>query len=131
MHVTVPQVIVTHSLALAIAVGVYGWGSMAPASANSEPDPVSQVIVRYSDGAPVKRSDGKPWGAQCVDRRYRERLVPGRALGAGMYVVRLRPPVAPRVASRIARQLSACPGVAWAEAPTVVFAPGAQGGSHA
>jgi hypothetical protein len=60
---------------------------------------------------------------QCVDRKYRERLVAKRALGVGMWVVAVEPPVAPRVAERIARQIDRCPGVAWAEAPRVEFRP--------
>lgn len=131
MLATGSRSVVTLALATALTVGTFVGGFIEPAPAIPEPNPVSQMIVRYTDGAPVKRSDGKPWGVQCVDRRYRERLIPGRALGAGMYVVRLRPAVTPRVAARIARQLSACPGVAWAEAPTVVFSPGAREVSHA
>ena len=109
-------------IAAALVVGALVGGATDP----PEPRPVSKVVVRYSEDAPVKRSDGKPWGVQCVDARYRERLAPGRSLGAGMYIVRLQPPVSHRVALRIARQLDACPGVVWAEPSTVVFGPRAR-----
>lgn len=114
----------TQAVASVLAFSVLTGGPIDLPRATPEPDPISKVIVRYGDGATAERVDGKPWGAQCVDRRYRERLVPGRALGAGMYLIRIKPAVSPVEAKRIIRQLDRCPGVAWAEAPTVQFGPG-------
>jgi len=84
-----------------------------------------EIIVRYGVDAPAQQSEARPWGVQCVDRKYRDRLIATRAIGAGMWVVAIEPSVTPRVAERIARQIDRCPGVAWAEAPTVEFLPSA------
>jgi hypothetical protein len=106
-----------------LVTGLLSSAYATPSQASVE-EPSVEIIVRYGVDAPRPRPDSRPWGAQCVDRKYRDRLIAKRAIGAGMWVVAVDPPVAPRVAERIARQIDRCPGVTWAEAPRLVLRPG-------
>lgn len=111
---------VSHALMGVLAIGMSGSAHATLVQTSSDESRV-QLIVRYGADAPKQRREAPPWGVQCVDRKYRERLVAKRALGVGMWVVVVEPPVAPRVAERIARQIDRCPGVAWAEVPRVEY----------
>lgn len=124
MFVSAIALAVSHALMGVLLIGMSGSAHATLVQAPNDEQRV-QLIVRYGADAPTQRREAPPWGAQCVERKYRERLVAKRALGGGMWVVAVEPPVAPRVAERIARQIDRCPGVAWAEAPRVEFRPSA------
>lgn len=113
---------ITGTLVAAVIAG----GPGEPHEPLRDAGPVAQIIVRLADNAPVDEPGTRPSGARCVDPGNRVRLRVERALGEGMYVVRVRPPVALGTARRIVRQLGTCPGVSWAEAPAVTFLPGAR-----
>lgn len=92
-----------------------------PTSKRLERSEVTQVIVRYEVGAPPATSAGRPWGAQCVARNYRDSLTNGRWIGARMRVVVIDPPVTATVARVIALQMQQCPYIEWAEADVIRF----------
>lgn len=82
---------------------------------------VTQIVVRYQQGAPPVTSEGNPWGAQCVSPEYQAMLEPGPSIGAQMKVVTIDPPLLPVVAELIALEMQQCPYVMWAEADVVRF----------
>lgn len=82
---------------------------------------MTQLIARYELGSPTVTSTGRPWGAQCVNRMYRDNLRLGRGIGAGMRTVRIVPAVTPTVARVIALQFQQCPYIEWAEADVIRF----------
>lgn len=88
----------------------------ATTRATTERLAVDHVIVRYEMGAPPSTDGGAPWGSQCVSSIYSDRLERGRWIGAGMRVIRVNPPLPPKVARAVALQIAQCPYIEWAEA---------------
>jgi len=82
---------------------------------------VSQIVVRYTPGAPPSTNDGSPWGSQCVSQNYAADLERGPSIGAQMKVVMIDPPVLTVVAELIALDMQQCPYIEWAEADVVRF----------
>ena len=89
------------------------------AEASTERSEVSEIVVRYAPQAPASTAGGNAWGTQCVSRPYQHRLLAGRAIGGGMQVVLVEPPVSANVARAIAAQIERCPHIEWAEADVV------------
>lgn len=116
--------VMTHAAMSLIAGGVFAGGPIVPPPDGPDRNTNVEIIVRYDEDAPRQKPEARAWGAQCVDRQYRTRLVAALPLGARMWVVRIEPPVAPRVTKKIVRQLEECAGVEWAEIPEVHFGPG-------
>lgn len=82
---------------------------------------VTQIVVRYQQGAPPAASEGRPWGSQCVSPEHQALLQIGPSIGAQMKVVSIDPPLLPLTAELIALQMQQCPYVEWAEADVVRF----------
>lgn len=82
---------------------------------------VTQIVVRYEQGAPPTTSEGRPWGSQCVSTAHRQKLFVDRGIGARMRVVRIQPPTSAFLARAIAAQIGQCPLIEWAEADTVTL----------
>lgn len=115
---------VTGSLLLLLATGCSPASSSTSAVAGGvslDRVEVSQIVVRYQQGAPPATSEGLPWGTQCVSTEYQADLSPGPSIGAQMKVVSIDPPVLPIVAQLIALEMQQCPYIVWAEADVVRF----------
>jgi hypothetical protein len=84
---------------------------------------VNELIVRYEIGVPAAALNGRPWGAQCVRLKDQKLLQRGRWIGAGMRRIDLNKPVSRIRADRIAREMSQCPYVLWAESNGLTLGP--------
>jgi len=83
---------------------------------------VTSVIIRYEVGAPPATSKNRPWGTQCVRQNDRELIDRrGRWVGAGMRKVILTRAVSQLRAERIARDISLCPYIEFAEPNLPIF----------
>lgn len=112
-------------LAMLLLSSCAAESTTAAAAANTSTIKIDRLIVRYELGAPPATQGGAPWGSQCVSDDYAGRLERGRRLGEGMRVIRVDPPVSPRVGRLIAIQMAQCPYIEWAEADeTRLFVPG-------
>jgi len=114
-----PRAIAVAALAVMVLCG-----HLTTPSAHASSHVTDRLIVRYELGAPPARTNGDPWGAQCVVApRDRSLLVRGRWIGVGMRIVRFRQPIPAQRAQRIAREFAACPYITWAEADVLSWDP--------
>ena len=107
-----PRAIAVAALTLAVLCGHSPAHAVEP---ENLAQPVDAIVVRYLIGAPPSLTDGRPWGAQCADRKDRTLLKPGRWIGAGMRTIRLDRSIRIVRAERIAQDIARCPYIAWAE----------------
>lgn len=115
-----PRTIAVAALVIAMMCGhPAAWAS--PEVRNVQP--VSSIVVRYQIGAPPALADGRPWGAQCVNRADRPLVQRGRWIGVRMRLLKLVTAVDPVRAERIARGMASCPYVEWAEPELIVQVP--------
>lgn len=133
------SVVVFLGLAIAISPSLGGFpvsATTAPAYAHSAESPqgdsenvsitlpkVSEFIVQYGDSTPLWLRNGLPWGAQCLKKKHQDRLRVDRALGSSMWVLRIKPPAGPKVATLILNRMNNCSGVDWAEIALVGLEP--------
>lgn len=126
-------------LAFVISTSLGGFpvsATTAPAYAHSEESPqedsenvsialpkVSELIVQYGGRTPLWERNGLPWGAQCLKKKHQDRLSVDRALGSSMWVLRIKPPAGPKLATLILNRMNNCPGVDWAEIALVGLGP--------
>jgi hypothetical protein len=104
-----------------VFMGLMSYQSALGAQAHESDRAITQLIIRYDAGAPPVNAQGRPWGAQCVRKRDQVLLNRGRWNGAGMRLLVLKEPVNSARAHRIARELSLCPYVLWAEPNSVLL----------
>lgn len=115
----VMEFLVTASLSIPL-LACSSVGSAADIEDDATPV-VQQIIVRYEARSPVVTGTGDPWGAQCVDSEYHDRIHSGRWIGARMRVLDVHPSVSESVGQALADQLTQCPHIEWAEADTVRY----------
>jgi len=111
------------AVAALVILTLCGHLAAPSAIARDTPARVNELIVRYELGAPPVHNNGEPWGSQCVRLSDRKLLKRGRWIGAGMRRLELTKPLAKTRADRIAREISLCPYVLWAESNGVVWGP--------
>jgi len=112
----------THISIVCIALTFAGYPVTSLAAETVPSKSVTSVIIRYEVGAPPVTSKNRPWGTQCVRKKDRDLIAKrGRWIGAGMRKVILTRAVGTLRANRIARDISLCPYIDFAEPNLPIF----------